>query len=296
MSTGGGGSTNINANVPPRVNLKIVLISLGGDVFLTPYVIYAENETVVVDPGPRSCLDQYTEWHRAVAVCTHIHLDHCGSAGDVVRHGGVVYAHARYTNHLVNPERLWQKSLEALRDYAEVFGKPINAEERGVRPLHDGDKALGLLKVVYSPGHAPHHVTLYYEELGVAFVGDGAGVYFPDAKAIVPSTPPPFNLKEYVGSLEKVVDLNPEWICFAHVGCTNEVELLERGIEQVALWVEVVRRGLSLGEDLEALLARLAREDDMLKRVVESSRGGMRRMLLMSSIAGIVDYVQRIVP
>jgi len=278
---------------PIEPNLKVVLVYLGNDVFLTPYVIYAEEGAIVVDPGPRSCLSQYYEWRRSTTVCTHIHLDHCGSAGDVVKSGGVVYAHANYLRHLVNPGRLWQKSLEVLGSYAELFGRPIEAEERGVLPLRDGDQVLGVLRAVYTPGHAPHHVMFYYEEPRILFVGDGGGVYFPDVKAVVPSTPPPLDLENYIRSLEKALGLNPSWICFAHAGCTNDVDMLRRGVDQLMMWVEEVRMGLERGEDLNALLDRLSRRDEMLERARASIRSDVRRMFVLNSILGVVEYVRR---
>jgi glyoxylase-like metal-dependent hydrolase (beta-lactamase superfamily II) len=74
------------------------------------------------------------------------------------------------------------------------------------------------LRVLETPGHAPHHLC-YYEPLsGGIFIGDAVGVYLDEIDVIVPSTPPPFRLDITLASLERLADLKPEVLYYTHFG------------------------------------------------------------------------------
>src|SRR5258707_3367164 len=59
----------------------------------------------------------------------------------------------------------------------------------------DGGETLTLgsrkLEVVYTPGHASHHVSYFDQVEGIAFVGDTAGVRIEGNSFAMPATPPP---------------------------------------------------------------------------------------------------------
>ena len=95
-------------------------------------------EDVVIDPGPSSCLPTllpYLERNppRAI-VLTHIHLDHAGSAGSLVRRfpRAEVWVHERGARHLVDPSRL-------LVSATRLYGDAMHALWGEVEPVPQMD-------------------------------------------------------------------------------------------------------------------------------------------------------------
>ena len=204
----------------------------------------------------------------ATVVVTHIHLDHAGGVGDIARMfpAAQIVVHERGARHLVDPAKL---VASARRVYGsamdEVFGELLPTSAERVRAVDDGDVVeLGsgrTLTAYYSPGHAQHHVGLLDSTTGDLYVGDAAGIYIPETADVRPSTPPPdFNLDLAVGSLERFGSLGPTRLLFSHFGPVTAVsETLDRSIEEIRLWVEIVRDARSDGLDLDHAVA-LVRE------------------------------------
>ena len=144
------------------------------------------RDGLIVDPGPSSALsnwiDDLDEPPRALML-THIHLDHAGASGVLVRRFEdlAVYVHEAGAPHLVEPEKLLKS---AARLYGEenmdrLWGEvaPVPAE-RVFALTGSGEEVEGF-RVEHTPGHASHHVTYLDLGSGDAFVGDMAGVRIP---------------------------------------------------------------------------------------------------------------------
>jgi hypothetical protein len=76
-----------------------------------------------------------------------------------------------------------------------------------------------------------------------------------------PSTPPPdFDLNAAVSSLERFGSLSPTRLLFSHFGPVTAVaETLDRSVEELRLWVELVREARADDLDLDHAVA-LVRE------------------------------------
>src|SRR5436305_901348 len=106
---------------------------------------------------------------------SHIHLDHAGAAGVLVReHPGLqVHVSPIGAPHLVEPERL-EKSARRL--YGDTFDSlwgelaPVPADN-----VHALDGAVLGLESFPAPGHASHHVC-YLDPDGTLYAGDAWGV------------------------------------------------------------------------------------------------------------------------
>jgi glyoxylase-like metal-dependent hydrolase (beta-lactamase superfamily II) len=124
--------------------------------------------------------------------------------------------------------------------------------EEGTR-ISLGDRDL---RVLYTPGHARHEVTLYEDDSGTAFVGDTAGVcYGEDWQK--PATPPPeFDLEAALDSLARVQRLKPKTICFTHYGPARE-SALEEAVRDLREWDATLR----------PLVVRGAEEDELLRAI-----------------------------
>jgi hypothetical protein len=106
-----------------------------------------EVDGVVVDPGPQSTEDALLdalggERPRALLL-THIHFDHAGAAGSLVRRWPdlEVYVHERGAPHLIDPERLVKSAarLYGGEDGLErLWGEVVPVPEKNVRVLAGG--------------------------------------------------------------------------------------------------------------------------------------------------------------
>ncbi len=260
--------------------MEVVYRHLEGVPLTSTYVFEVAGVKVAVDPGPASL---HTPLDVDAVLCTHLHLDHCGSAGFYNR----VYAHERYVKHLEDPTALFQASRAVLGIFADKFGQPPPASD--VRPVSDGMKLFQAIEAIYTPGHAPHHVMYLHRDEKILFVGDGAGVYLPELKAIIPTTPPVFKLDLYMASLEKVKKLDISQLCFPHYSCTRDVELLDIHLRQVETWVDVLREVETVEEGLE----KLRRSDENVAKVLEL--GGLYlEFYLRFSVLGFLDYIRHV--
>ena len=137
---------------------------------------------VLVDPGPASTVDTLLaelgdERPRALAL-THIHLDHGGAAGTLVRRWPdlEVWVHERGAPHLADPSRLLRSAARLYGDDMDrLWGETLPVPRERIRVLGDSDR-LGDFRSAYTPGHASHHVSYLHEPSGMAFTGDAAGV------------------------------------------------------------------------------------------------------------------------
>jgi glyoxylase-like metal-dependent hydrolase (beta-lactamase superfamily II) len=192
-----------------------------------------EVDGVLVDPGPQSteatllaALDGQVP--RAILL-THIHFDHAGATGALVRRwpGVPVYVHERGARHMASPERL---VASAARLYGgedglrRLWGEVVPVPEANMRVLTGGETVLDAFRVAYTPGHASHHVSYLHEPSGTAFVGDVAGVRIPPATYVMAPTPPPdIDVEAWDRSLDLVDGWAPRSLALTHFGAVDDV-------------------------------------------------------------------------
>jgi glyoxylase-like metal-dependent hydrolase (beta-lactamase superfamily II) len=188
-----------------------------------------EIDGVLVDPGPESSLDRVLaalggESPRALLL-THIHLDHAGATGALVRRFPEleVYVHERGAPHLIDPSKLLASASRLYGEQMErLWGEIVPVPEANVKPLAGGENLLGM-RVAYTPGHASHHVCYLHEESGTAFVGDIAAVRIPPSDLIVPPTPPPdIHIETWDESIGVVEGWRPERLALTHFGDVDD--------------------------------------------------------------------------
>ncbi len=205
---------------------------------------------VLVDPGPSSALGGLLDGlggtqPRALAL-THIHLDHAGAAGTLVRRWPEleVWVHARGARHLVDPSRLLASAGSLYGDDMDrLWGAVEPVPEENVRVLR-GDETIGPFAVAYTPGHALHHVSYFHEPTGRAFVGDTAGVRIAPAGLTLPPTPPPdIDLEAWRASLDAIEAWRPTSLALTHFGAFDDPPAqLQRMREQLERFGDRARR------------------------------------------------------
>ena len=221
-----------------------------------------EVDGVLVDPGPQSCEDTLLEAldgkRPRALLLTHIHFDHAGAAGALVRRWPDldVYVHERGAPHLVNPERL---VASAARLYGgedglrELWGEVVPVPEERLTVLSGGETVLGF-EVRYTPGHASHHVCYFNEKRGVAFVGDMAGVRIPPHDLTLAPTPPPdVDVKAWERSLETIAAWEPDTLALTHFGTSDDPRAQLAAVREALHW----QADLAAEHDMEGFMAAL---------------------------------------
>ena len=197
-------------------------------------VVHGPGGVTLIDPGPSTTLPVLTrELERAgIAMAdvtslllTHIHLDHAGATGTLVRaHPRLrVYVHEKGAPHMVDPTKLLASATRLYGDdmdrlWGEV--RPVPAE--AIVALAGGERITASardLDVAYTPGHASHHVSYFSADSGIAFVGDTAGIRVTPGGFVLPPTPPPdVDLEAWRDSLRRIEAWSPQTLFLTHFG------------------------------------------------------------------------------
>ena len=231
---------------------------------------------------------------------THVHLDHAGAAGRLVKEmpNAEVIAHERSTPHLIDPTRLVESSTM-------VFGKEIMAHYGEPEPI-PSDRITSVGKeyhvdlgdgmtatLIHAPGHAPHQISVLLDRTKTLITADAVGIVYPGMKALIPTTPPPsLRPDELVATVGALRQTTPSELLVPHFGVRTDVNwVFDRTVELVRFWVEQVkehwRRGASLDEIaglMEAGVKRDAGIDDLPIFAQVSIR---------TSVKGITYYLEK---
>lgn len=197
-------------------------------------VLHGPGGVALLDPGPSTTVPTLRRELRAAGIAmtdvttillTHIHLDHAGATGTLVRENPRlrVYVHERGAPHLVDPSKLVASASRLYGDqmdtlWGEVGAVPASAllALKGRERIEGGGRAF---EVAYTPGHASHHVSYLNADTGVAFVGDMAGIKLHANGYVLPPTPPPdIDLEAWHRSFDTIEAWRPETLFLTHFG------------------------------------------------------------------------------
>lgn len=249
------------------------MIALGSGVFLADVdylgqpehiaagVLECRDGLALVDPGPATSLEGLRLRLSALGAAfadvscillTHIHLDHAGGSGVLVRdHPRIrVHVHERGAKHVIDPSRLLDSATRLYGEEMErLWGEVAPVPASSLVVLEGGEKlALGgrTVRVEYTPGHAWHHVSYLDEPSGIAFVGDTAGERFHDAPYVLPVTPPPdIDLEAWTASIEQIRAWDAQLLFVTHFGaCSRPAWHLDALETELADWAGRVRASL----------------------------------------------------
>jgi glyoxylase-like metal-dependent hydrolase (beta-lactamase superfamily II) len=236
------------------------------------YVVETDDGFGLFDCGPSSTIGALKEGlaGRGLALedirhllLSHVHLDHAGAAGSLVReHPGLrVHVSPVGAPHVVDPARL---ERSARRLYGDAFDalwgalEPVPAGNVHVV----GDRAVGL-EVFPTPGHASHHVC-YLTSNGTLHAGDAVGVRILPGRYIFPAAPPPdIDLEAWEQTLREIEHRRPERLALTHFGVvTDPQEHVDRMRVELARAAERVRSRMSQEEFTAATRADVLASDE----------------------------------
>jgi glyoxylase-like metal-dependent hydrolase (beta-lactamase superfamily II) len=241
----------------------------GAERVIASYLLDTAEGPALFDCGPSAGIEHLERGlrERGLALTdishlllSHIHLDHAGAAGVLVRKHPQLAVHVSEVGapHLVDPARL---ETSARRLYGDTFDAlwgelaPVPAENVEIV----GDRVVGL-DCFPTRGHASHHVSYLHSD-GTLYVGDAAGVRLqPDAFVLPPTPPPEFDLDAWLATIAEIERRSPARLALIHFGVADDVarhlaelrERLHRWVERVGQGFEEEEFSRSVREDLAA--------------------------------------------
>jgi len=248
----------------------------GAERVVACYVLETEDGPALFDCGPSAAIAALKAGLEARGLeladvrhllLSHIHLDHAGAAGVLVReHPGLqVHVSEIGAPHLVDPERLERSARRLYGDtFDTLWGELAPVPQQNVHVV--GERVLGLA-CFPSPGHASHHVC-YLDRDGTLYAGDAAGVRVQPGRSPLPPTPPPeIDVEAWQRTLDEIERRDPARLALIHFGVADDParHLAELRL-QLYDWAEFVQGGATeeefvayarteladAGEDVEA--------------------------------------------
>ena len=267
----------------------------GAERVIGVYVLETADGPALFDCGPTSCLPALkkglTEKGLALTdlrhlLLSHIHLDHAGAAGVLVREHPDLQVHVSEIGapHLLDPSRLERSARRLYGDtFDTLWGELAPVPEQNLNIV--GERVLGL-DCFPSPGHASHH-DCYMDGAGTLYAGDAAGVRIIPNRYVFPPTPPPdIDLEAWERTIDEIERRASERLALIHFGVVDSPrDHLRRLRRELRVWSQRVRQGMSEEEFAEAARADLQETDGE-----EGAADYERAAPLWQSYAGLKRY------
>jgi glyoxylase-like metal-dependent hydrolase (beta-lactamase superfamily II) len=266
------------------------LLHLGRERVIGSHLLETADGPALFDCGPATTTETLKERLRDQGLAltdirhlllSHIHLDHAGAAGVLVREHPALIVHVSEIGapHLIDPSRL-ERSARRLYgdDFDRLWGELVPVPERSVRIA--GDRVLDL-ECFPSPGHASHHVC-YLADDGTLYAGDAAGVRIQPSSIVLPPTPPPeFDLDAWLATIDEIERRAPTRLALIHFGIAEDPDRhLGELRDRLAAWTADIERHPEEADWIAAREAELpAAERDAYTQAMPlwQSYAGLRR-------------------
>lgn len=294
------------------------LFDLGWPKRTGSYAILGEHPTII-ETGPSPSVSFLLDGLKQLGIdphdlhyviVTHIHLDHAGGAGLLLREcpNAKIVVHPKGASHLINPEKLIRGAKAVYGDrFDELFHPILAIPEQQVLIMEDrGTLRIGpnrVLQFFDSPGHANHHFTIFDPLSRGVFTGDTVGIQYAQAvesgvPLYLPTTSPnQFNPEAMRQSIKMIRRLNPDKIYFGHFGATTDISCLD-GVESwldtfVSIGRNCWEQGQGITELAEALLVPIEEYLSTWNVKADHPVYEVLRLDMYVCAMGILDYFQR---
>lgn len=212
---------------------------------MTAVHLLVENERVaLIDTGTNASLDAVSAALRGLAltnesvdyVClTHVHLDHAGGAGAMMRafSRAQLVVHPRGARHMIDPSRLVEgaTAVYGTDEMDRLYGDILPVDKARVVEAPDGtviEFGGRRLCALDTPGHARHHLCFRDEKTGHIFTGDAFGLSYPEfdvagRQFVFPATTPvQFEPEVMHASIDRLLALEPGAVYLTHFGRVSD--------------------------------------------------------------------------
>jgi glyoxylase-like metal-dependent hydrolase (beta-lactamase superfamily II) len=221
-----------------------------GTNFSVPYLLAALAELKI----PREAVDYL--------LLTHVHLDHAGGAGALLRElpNARALLHPRGAPHLIEPDRLiaGSKAVYGEARFEALYGELVPLPGERVHVVADGERVrLGerTLELIHTPGHALHHYAVVDAEHASIFPGDTFGISYrafdtANGAFIFPTTTPTqFDPKQLIASIDRMLKYAPRSMYLMHFSRVTDVARLGEWLKEQVRDLAQLARAHAADED-----------------------------------------------
>ena len=198
------------------IGARVTVLTEGGKVLLVDAGLRGSGSTIT--RGLRAA--GLSPDHIGRVVVTHAHPDHSGGLGELTEGRKIAVAAHPLEADIIdgtvaapNPLQCRMLAWMARPALTKLMGNPVHVDDR----IEDGDVLpFGTeVRVVHLPGHTPGSVGLHLPEKRAVIVGDALQYklgwrLYPPAPGVTQQP------REAMRSLEKLLDLEFDIICFSH--------------------------------------------------------------------------------
>jgi len=283
---------------------------LGGVPGRTTGYLVTGDRPAFVDPGPQTSAEHVVTTLRGAGlgpddlawiVLTHIHLDHCGGAGELAAAfpGATVVVHERGVRHMIDPARLVSASHVVYAEHAPMYGGMSPVPDTRVVAAPDGFRVdLGggrALEMIATPGHARHHMSVLDPATGTVIAGDAVGAHLAGG-GLYPTVPPAdVDIPAGRASLARIRDWSPTVVSASHFGPVGDPQAaIAVADEQLAVMGEAALRGWLAGGGRDAIEREIERSLPLEPAVgsPESAEEWRRLAWYQNNFDGLVRWAE----
>jgi glyoxylase-like metal-dependent hydrolase (beta-lactamase superfamily II) len=274
-----------------------------GTNFSVPYLLAALAELGI----QRSAVDY--------VLLTHVHLDHAGGAGALLRElpQAMALLHPRGAPHMIEPSKLiaGAKAVYGAQRFGQFYGELVPIPAGRVRKVADGERvSLGsrTLELIHTPGHAMHHYAVIDAAHHSVFPGDTFGISYRaldtsrGAFIFPTTTPTQFDPVQLIASIDRMLGYRPEAMYLMHFSRVTDVARLAVSLkEQITAHATIAHAhardadpAAGIKADLKALWLSLVRDHGV--RLSDAEVMQVVAGDLELNTQGLVAYLARLAP
>lgn len=202
------------------------------------HVVVAGDQAAIIDTGPGTAAPLVLAALAELQVpadavrflfLTHVHLDHAGGAGLLMRAlpNATCVVHPRGAPHMVDPAKLVEatRAVYGAELYAKLYGEMLPIDRARIAIAQDGQR-FSLpgreFECVHTPGHALHHQAIVDHATNCIFTGDTFGISYREFDTargpwIMPTTTPTqFDPGQLKASIIRLMQFRPRRVYLTH--------------------------------------------------------------------------------
>jgi glyoxylase-like metal-dependent hydrolase (beta-lactamase superfamily II) len=202
------------------------------------HVVVAGPRAAIVDTGPNTAVPLILGALEALGIerdaveylfLTHVHLDHAGGAGALMRElpRATAVVHPRGAPHMIDPSKLiaGTRAVYGEELYSRLYGEILPIARERIVIAQDGQRFdLGdrTFECVHTPGHALHHQAIVDHGAASIFTGDTFGISYREFDTaqgpwIMPTTTPTqFDPGQLKASIVRLMQFRPRRLYLTH--------------------------------------------------------------------------------
>jgi glyoxylase-like metal-dependent hydrolase (beta-lactamase superfamily II) len=229
------------------------------------HIVVERGRAAIVDTGPNTAvplilaaLDSLQVAPDAVEYLflTHVHLDHAGGAGALMRAlpNAMAIVHPRAAPHMIDPAKLiaGTRAVYGEELYSTLYGDILPIARERLRVAQDGDRfdlAGRSFECLHTPGHALHHQAIVDHTTVSIFTGDTFGLSYrefdtPKGAWIMPTTTPTqFDPGQLKASIVRLMQFRPRKMYLTHYSEVGECARLANDMyDAIDQFVKIARK------------------------------------------------------